>query len=306
MKRDLISIDDQSLKNINDYISFAEKVEMIPPAEKTRMLFGKILGVLFFEPSTRTRLSFEAAMLRLGGQIIGFSDVITTSTAKGESLADTIKTVEQYCDAVVIRHPREGAARLSAEVSRLPVINAGDGSNQHPTQTLLDLFTIKKFFGRIENLKIALAGDLKYSRTVHSLVHALVKYSNIEFTLVTPETLKLPDYVKNSVDKKAFKYSETTDLKEAITKCDIVYMTRIQRERFPDPVEYEKVKDSYRIDNSILKDAQPHLKILHPLPRVNEISPEVDSTPFAGYFPQVGYGLTMRQAILLNHIGGQE
>ncbi|MBF0406853.1 MAG: aspartate carbamoyltransferase [Candidatus Riflebacteria bacterium] len=303
MKKDLISIDDLSIKNINDYLNYAEKIEQIPLKDKAKMLAGKILGVLFFEPSTRTRLSFEAAMLRLGGNVIGFSDVVSTSTAKGESLADTIKTVEQYCDAIVIRHPREGAARLSAEVSRLPVINAGDGANQHPTQTLLDLYTISRFFGRISGLKIALAGDLKYSRTVHSLVHALSKFDGIEFMFVSPDTLKMPEYVKTASNTKSFKCVETVDLKQAIIECDIVYMTRIQRERFPDPMEYEKVKDSYKIDHNILKGAKSTLKILHPLPRVNEISPEIDSTPYAGYFPQVGYGLTMRQALLLHHIG---
>ncbi len=303
MKRDLISIDDFSRKSLKDYLMFAQKVEEMPSRERLDLLAGKILGVLFFEPSTRTRLSFEAAMLRLGGRIIGFSETLSTSVSKGESLCDTIKTVEQYCDAIVIRHPREGAARLSAEVSRLPVINAGDGSNQHPTQTLLDLYTIQKFFGKIDGIKIALAGDLKYSRTVHSLVHALVKFSDVSFTLVSPESLRIPEYVKGNLEEP-FKYQETPSLRDAIQSCDVVYMTRIQRERFPDLLEYEKVKDSFRLDMEMLKDAPKGLKIMHPLPRVNEISQDVDGSPFAGYFEQVGHGLTMRQAILLNLLGG--
>jgi len=306
MKKNLISIEDFTLEQLNFYLDFAEQVEALSPSEKLQQLRGKILSVLFFEPSTRTKLSFEAAMLRMGGQVIGFSDIATTSTAKGESLADTIRTVEQYCDGIVIRHPREGAARLAAEASFLPVFNAGDGSNQHPTQTLLDLSTIRKFFGRISGLKIALAGDLKYSRTVHSLVQALRKFSDVQFVLVSPDSLRLPDYVKNAGSGCApFHFAETTELRDGIAGCDIIYMTRIQKERFPDSLEYEKVKDSYRIDNRVLQEAESHLRVLHPLPRVNEIATEVDNSPHAGYFKQAGYGLIMRQAVLLHHIGGE-
>ncbi|RCK78026.1 MAG: Aspartate carbamoyltransferase [Candidatus Ozemobacter sibiricus] len=303
MKRDLISIEDLSLRKILEFLDLARRIEGMPLAERAHLLDGRLLGVLFFEPSTRTRLSFEAAMLRLGGRTIGFSEVASTSVAKGESLSDTIRTVEQYCDAIVIRHPREGAARLAAEVSRLPVINAGDGANQHPTQTLLDLYTLQHLFGRIDGLRIALVGDLKYSRTVHSLVHALAKFSGIEFVLVSPESLRLPEYVK-AVPEGRLQARETTDLNEAIATCDAIYMTRIQRERFPDPLEYEKVKDSYLLDRAALRRAKPHLKVLHPLPRVNEIAPDVDATPHAAYFPQVGYGLIMRQAILASLLGG--
>ncbi len=303
MKRDLISVEDLSPAQIREFIDLAGRIEALPTARRCRLLEGRLLGVLFYEPSTRTRLSFEAAMLRLGGRTIGFSEVAGTSVAKGESLADTIRTVEQYCDAIVIRHPREGAARLAAEVSRLPVINAGDGANQHPTQTLLDLSTLQHLFGRIDGLRIALVGDLKYSRTVHSLVHALARFTGVEFLLVSPENLRLPEYVREAAEAP-LAARETTSLDEAIRTCDVVYMTRIQRERFPDPLEYEKVKDSYRLDRAALASAPAHLRVLHPLPRVNEIAPDVDATPHAAYFAQVGYGLAMRQAILATLLGG--
>jgi aspartate carbamoyltransferase catalytic subunit len=304
MKHDLLSIDDLSLKQIREYLRLAEQTLEMSPVKRYRLLEGMILGVLFFEPSTRTRLSFEAAMLRLGGRVVGFSEVLNTSVAKGESLADTIRTVEHYCDAIVIRHPREGAARLTAEISRLPVINAGDGSNQHPTQTLLDLYTIQKLFTRIDGLRVAMVGDLKYSRTVHSLVHALAKFSDITLTLVSPPTLKMPTYVHEETEGKSLRIKETTSLEEAIRDNDLLYMTRIQRERFPDPLEYEKVKDSYRLTRDMLKQASPQLKVLHPLPRVNEIDVDVDTTPHAAYFEQVGHGLTMRQGILARLLGG--
>ena len=302
-KQDLISAEDLSLEQLRHYLELAAKVEKMPRDERARMLPGRVLAVMFYEPSTRTRLSFESAMCRLGGSVVGFSDIQNTSVRKGDSLADTVHTVEQYADVLVIRHPQEGAARLTADLSRLPVLNAGDGANQHPTQTLLDLYTIQRFFGRVDNLKIALAGDLKYSRTVHSLFRALMKFENIEFTLVSPETLRLPEYLTHSVEGRAPVFTETVDITQALKECDIVYMTRIQKERFADVVEYEKVKDAYCIEANMLADAKEHLKILHPLPRVNEISHDVDETPFAGYFEQVGNGLTMRQAILLDVLG---
>ncbi|PKL47317.1 MAG: aspartate carbamoyltransferase [Candidatus Riflebacteria bacterium HGW-Riflebacteria-2] len=305
MKRDLISIEDLSEKHLRDYLELGKRVEGTSPEVCRKVLAGRILGVLFYEPSTRTRLSFEAAMLRMGGQVIGFSEALNTSVAKGESLADTIHTVEQYCDAIVIRHPREGAARLAAEVSRVPVINAGDGANQHPTQTLLDLYTLQNLFGRVDGLRIALVGDLKYSRTVHSLFHALARFKDVRFRFVSPETLKMPEYVIEASEGATTEVIETTSLEEAISDSDVVYMTRIQRERFPDPVEYEKVKDAYRLDRAALQNAPAHLKVLHPLPRVNEIATEVDSTPHAAYFPQAGYGMTMRQGILAHLLGGK-
>lgn len=303
MKKDLISAEDLTLEQLRRYLELAERVEKIPLDVRARMLPGKILMVMFYEPSTRTRLSFEAAMCRLGGSVVGFSDIQSTSVKKGESLADTIHTVEQYADVLVIRHPQEGAARLTSELSRLPVLNAGDGANQHPTQTLLDLYTIQRFFGRVCSLKIALAGDLKYSRTVHSLFRALMKFDDIEFTLVSPPTLRLPEYLTHSVGDRAPVFAETEDITDALKSCDIVYMTRIQKERFADVVEYEKVKDAYCIEAKMLEGAKEHLKILHPLPRVNEIAQDVDDTPYAGYFEQVGNGLTMRQAILLDVLG---
>lgn len=305
MKRDLISIEDFSENKLRDYIELAAKVEKMSQQACREVLAGRILGVLFYEPSTRTRLSFEAAMLRMGGQVIGFSEALNTSVTKGESLADTIRTVEQYCDAIVIRHPREGAARLAAEVSRVPVINAGDGANQHPTQTLLDLYTIEKLFGRIDRLRIALVGDLKYSRTVHSLFHALSRFREISFRFVSPKTLRMPEYVKEAVEGAVKEISETTNIEDAIFDSDVIYMTRIQRERFPDPVEYEKVKDAYRLDRAALKNAAPQLKILHPLPRVNEIATDIDLSTHAAYFPQVANGMIMRQGILAHLLGGK-
>jgi len=305
MKRNLISLDNRSRNAIVDFLDRAAQFEVMPASKKEKLLSGKILGVLFFEASTRTRLSFESTMLRLGGQVIGFSEAINTSVVKGESLQDTIRTVENYCDVIVIRHPREGAARLAAEISHIPIINAGDGSNQHPTQTLLDLFTMQKLYGQIDKLKIAMVGDLKYSRTVHSLVHALVKFKDVEFLLVSPDSLRLPEYVTSALETGSFHARETTDLREAVDSCDVIYMTRIQRERFPDPLEYEKVKDSYRLDAALLKNAPPRLKILHPLPRINEISVDVDSTPHAAYFQQVACGLIMRQGILYSILGGK-
>jgi aspartate carbamoyltransferase catalytic subunit len=305
MKRDLISIEDLSEKHLRDYLELGRRVDEMSPEACRQVLAGKILGVLFYEPSTRTRLSFEAAMLRMGGQVIGFSEALNTSVAKGESLADTIHTVEQYCDAIVIRHPREGAARLAAEVSRVPVINAGDGANQHPTQTLLDLYTLQNLFGRVDGLRVALVGDLKYSRTVHSLFHALARFKDVRFNFVSPETLRMPEYVIEATEGSTVAVKETTNLEDAIAESDVVYMTRIQRERFPDPVEYEKVKDAYRLDRAALQNAPAHLKVLHPLPRVNEIATEVDATQYAAYFPQAGYGMVMRQGILAHLLGAK-
>jgi aspartate carbamoyltransferase catalytic subunit len=305
MKKDLISMNDLTLAELEDFLALAERVESTPHQEKTSILAGRVLMVMFYEPSTRTRLSFESAMSRLGGSVIGFSEAESTSVAKGESLIDTIHTVEKYSDVIVIRHPMEGTARIAAETSTLPVINAGDGTNQHPTQTLLDLYTIRKFFGRIADLKIAFVGDLKYSRTVHSLLQALIKFGNRSFVLVSPEGLRLPDYLKELDDGGSIAFEETPDLGYAIETCDVVYVTRIQRERFPDILEYEKVKGSYCVDRRILANAKSGMRILHPLPRVDEIAPEVDDTEYAGYFEQVENGVIMRQAILLHLLGGQ-
>jgi len=298
MKRNLISMNDLTFDEIDKYLSLAQQVDSLPPEEKLALLKGRILAVLFYEPSTRTRLSFESAMYRLGGNVLGFSESFSTSVAKGESLADTVRTIEQYADVMVIRHPRDGAARLAADCTRIPVINAGDGTNQHPTQTLLDLLTIRKLFGHIDGLSIAFAGDLKYSRTVHSLIQALLKFKNVSFTLVSPESLRLPAYLKPPPPSSAFR--ETSDILDAIHSCDLVYMTRIQKERFADLVEFEKVKNSYCIDAAMLASAPDHLRVLHPLPRVNEIATSVDTTPHAAYFQQVGAGVAIRQAVLLD------
>lgn len=303
MKMDLISATDLSLDEIQQLLALAAKMDEMPAEEKVDLLKGRVLMVMFYEPSTRTRLSFEAAMVRLGGAVIGFSETASTSVSKGETLRDTVLTAECYADVIVIRHPQEGAARLAAGAASIPVINAGDGANQHPTQTLLDLHTIRKNFGRTSGLKIALAGDLKYGRTVHSLFQALLKFQGNEFVLVSPPTLKLPEYLLAEARSKNVRVEESTDLKGALQTCDIVYMTRIQRERFPDILEYEKVKDAFVIDAAMLKGAPEKLKILHPLPRVNEISPDVDTTAYAGYFPQVFNGMIMRQAILLTLLG---
>ncbi|MBM4355749.1 MAG: aspartate carbamoyltransferase [Deltaproteobacteria bacterium] len=303
MKRDLISLNDLSLETIQGYLELAARVESMPAEERRRLLAGRILAVLFYEPSTRTRLSFESAMFRLGGNVLGFSETGSTSVAKGESLADTIRTVEQYADIIVIRHPKEGTARLSAASCSIPVINAGDGTNQHPSQTLLDLYTIRKLFGRIQGLRIAFVGDLKYSRTVHSLLQALGKFGNATFRFVSPESLRMPSYLRDGLAGSGCTFTETVDLGSALAECDLVYMTRIQKERFPDILEYEKVKNAYCIDARLLRGVPERLRIMHPLPRVNEIAPDVDPTVHAAYFPQVGYGVTMRQAILLDLLG---
>lgn len=303
MKMDLISATDLSLDEIQELLALAAKMDEMPAVEKVDLLKGRVLMVMFYEPSTRTRLSFEAAMVRLGGSVIGFSDTASTSVSKGETLRDTVLTVECYADVIVIRHPQEGAARLAAGAASIPVINAGDGANQHPTQTLLDLHTIRKNFARTSGLKIALAGDLKYGRTVHSLFQALLKFQGNEFLLISPPTLRLPDYLLAEARAKNVKVEESTDLQTAIHTCDIVYMTRIQRERFADVLEYEKVKDAFVIDAAMLDRAPEKLKVLHPLPRVSEISPDVDGTAYAGYFPQVYNGMIMRQAILLKLLG---
>ncbi|MBI4821289.1 MAG: aspartate carbamoyltransferase [Deltaproteobacteria bacterium] len=304
MKSDLVSIADLSDQQIEAYLQLASKIESTPDRDKGQLLVGKLLMVLFFEPSTRTRLSFEAAMKKLGGAVAGFSETAATSMAKGESFLDTIKTTEQYGDALVIRHPQEGAARLAAERSRLPVINAGDGANQHPSQTLLDLFTIQKLFRRLDHLKIALVGDLRYSRTVYSLLHALRRREGNQFLLVSPPILKLAPHIQVVAPGESVTFRETTDLNEAVRECDIIYMTRIQKERFGDLVEYESVKDAYVLDAAMLKQGQEQLRVLHPLPRVTEISPDVDDTRFASYFDQARNGLIVRQAILLRLLGG--
>ncbi|MEM4267256.1 MAG: aspartate carbamoyltransferase [Candidatus Woesearchaeota archaeon] len=298
--KDLISIRDLTKEQINYILALTEKFEVIK--NKSELLKGKILATLFYEPSTRTRLSFESAMMRLGGRIIGFADPKGSSAAKGETIYDTIKMVECYSDIIVIRHPVEGAARLAAESARIPVINAGDGANQHPTQTLLDLYTIKKSRGRIDKLVIAMVGDLKYGRTVHSLAYALSNF-NVKMIFVSPKSLSMPRDLLSELKNKRIPFIETDSLNEAIKCSDILYMTRIQKERFPDAVEYEKVKGVHVLNNSILVNAKKELKIMHPLPRVGEISEEVDSSPHACYFEQAKNGVIVREALLALLLG---
>ena len=257
---------------------------------------------MFFEPSTRTRLSFESAISRLGGKVIGFSDSSSTSVQKGESLKDTIKTVSNYCDLIVMRHPIEGSARYASEVASVPIVNAGDGANQHPTQTLLDMYSIKKTQNTLDNLNIFMVGDLKYGRTVHSLLIAMSHF-NTTFNFISPEELKMPDVYKLHLDNLGLKYYEHTDFTEYISEADIVYMTRVQKERFSDLIEYEKVKNVYVLREHMLEKTKKNMKILHPLPRVNEINEDVDENMKAYYFTQALNGVFTRQAILTSILG---
>lgn len=297
--RSLISINDFSLDEQLRILELAAEFEKNPIQ---KILEDYVVATLFFEPSTRTRLSFESAASRLGAKVIGFSSAASTSVSKGETLKDTILTVSSYSDIIVMRHPREGSARWAAEVAPVPVINAGDGANQHPTQTLLDMYSIKKTQGTLDNLNVAFIGDLKYGRTVHSLTMALTQF-NTTFHLVSPVELKLPSYVKRHIKEKQLTYYQYTDLMEAIPHADIIYMTRIQRERFSDPIEYEKVKNAYNLDNSMLANAKENMRILHPLPRVNEIAEDVDNNPKAYYFEQALNGVFVRQALLASILG---
>ncbi len=298
--RDIISIEDFSREEINYILKSSHAMEPLA-AKSSDMLKGKILATLFFEPSTRTRLSFEAAMLKLGGSTIGFAEAEITSVRKGENLADTIRTVENYADIIALRHPLEGAAKLAAEFSKLPILNAGSGAEEHPTQALMDLYTLQKEKGKIDGLKIALVGDLRYGRTVHSLAYALSLY-NIELYLISPETLRMRHEVIRAIKNKV-SIKEDTNLDNIIPQIDVLYVTRIQKERFPDPAEYAKVKGIYRIDLKTLKRAKKDLVILHPLPRIDEIAYEVDNTPQARYFQQVWNGIVVRMALLALVLG---
>lgn len=297
--RSLVSISDFSKEEYIKILDIAEKFEERP---KQNILEKYVVATLFFEPSTRTRLSFESAVNMLGGKVIGFSDASSSSVKKGESLKDTIKTVSNYSDLIVMRHPLEGSARFASEVADVPIINAGDGANQHPTQCLLDLYSIRKTQGRLDNLHIAFVGDLKYGRTVHSNVIALTNF-NCTFHLVSPVELKLPSYVKRHIKEKKLEYYQYTDLSEVIPLVDILYMTRIQRERFSDPMEYEKVKNAYILNADMLTNNKPNLKVLHPLPRVNEINENVDKLECAYYFQQAKNGVYVRQALITSILG---
>ncbi len=298
--KDIVSVNDLSRENMERIFDVAK--EMVPIArgnERSEVLKGYILANLFFEPSTRTRLSFEAAMHRLGGKVIGFSNPSSTSLAKGETLADTIRIMDSYSDVIVIRHPLEGAARLAADFAQNPVINAGDGAGQHPTQTLLDIFTIVQEFGHVENLKITLMGDLRYGRTVHSLAIALSRLG-ADIHLVSPRTLKMPKHIIREMKSTPEVHDR---IEEVVKDTDVFYVTRIQKERFPDPTEYRKVAGSYSITTETVKLMKKSAIIMHPLPRVNEIAPDVDFTPHARYFQQAFYGVPVRMALLALVLG---
>ena len=292
--RSLVSITDYTKEEILEILQLASEFEAAP---NRKTLDGKVVATLFFEPSTRTRLSFETAVSRLGGRIIGFSDAMTSSSVKGETLHDTIKMVGSYADVIVMRHPLEGAARYASEVSPVPIVNAGDGANQHPSQTLLDLYSILKTQGTLENLKICLVGDLRYGRTVHSLIMAMSHF-NPSFRFIAPNELKMPDEYKIFCKRNNIKYEETSELAGNFDDADILYVTRVQKERFLDLIEFERVKNVYTLKNSMLEKSKPNLKIMHPLPRVNEIDQDVDASPKAYYFQQAQNGLYVRQAIM--------
>ena len=302
-----ISLKDRSLISIYDYTpeEICHILDIAEEFEKNRLqnlLNGRVIASLFFEPSTRTRLSFETAIQLLGGNVIGFSSTAGTSVQKGESLKDTIMMVASYADLIVMRNPVDGSARYASEVSKVPIINAGDGSNQHPTQCLLDLYSIRKTQGTLENLEITMVGDLKYGRTVHSLVQAMCNF-NAKFNFVSPVELKMPSTVIQYIKNAGLEYHEYTSLEEVIPQSDIIYMTRVQRERFPDPLEYEKVKNAYILRNEMLENSKPNCRILHPLPRVNEIHIDVDANPKAYYFQQAQNGLYARQAMICKVLG---
>ena len=303
--RSLIDILELSTGEINELVDVATKI-INDPAAYAHKCDGKILATLFFEPSTRTRLSFESAMLSLGGQVLGFSEASSSSASKGESVADTVRTVSCYSDIIAMRHPKEGAPLVASQHSLVPVINAGDGGHNHPTQTLTDLLTIHHEKGRFENLTVGFCGDLKFGRTVHSLISAMSRYKGTKIVLVSPDELKLPSYVKKEVLKKNdIPYEQTTDLEAVMPKLDILYMTRVQRERFFNEEDYLRLKDSYILTPEKLVNAKEDLSILHPLPRVNEISVAVDKDPRAAYFKQVRYGRYIRMALIMKLLGIQ-
>lgn len=301
--RHLMSPLDLSVEELEKVLDLANDIEKNPEAYAHKCE-GKILATLFYEPSTRTRLSFESAMLRLGGKVLGFSSANSSSAAKGESVADTVRTVSCYADICAMRHPKEGAPLVASMASRIPVINAGDGGHQHPTQTLTDLLTIRSLKGRLDNITIGLCGDLKFGRTVHSLIEALVRYEGVKFVLISPEELRIPDYIREDVLKASgHEFVEVERLEDAIPNLDLLYMTRVQKERFFNEEDYVRMKDFYILDKAKMELARPDMLVLHPLPRVNEISTEVDSDPRAAYFKQVQYGVYVRQALMLTLLG---
>lgn len=297
--RHLMSPLDFSVEELDRLLNLANDIEA-NPAKYAHACEGKKLATLFYEPSTRTRLSFEAAMLNLGGSVLGFSSADSSSASKGESVADTIRVISCYADICAMRHPKEGAPLVASLNSSIPVINAGDGGHQHPTQTLTDLLTIRSLKGRLDNLTIGLCGDLKFGRTVHSLIHALVRYPNVSFVLISPEELRIPDYIRDDVLRANHcSFKEVVRLEDALPELDLLYMTRVQRERFFNEEDYVRMKDFYILDKAKMKLAGPDMLVLHPLPRVNEIAVEVDSDPRAVYFKQAQYGVYVRMALML-------
>lgn len=301
--RHLLNPLDLSIEEIDAILAVARQIE-VDPKKFAHVCDGKKLATLFYEPSTRTRLSFEAAMLNLGGSVLGFHSADSSSASKGESVADTIRVISCYADIAAMRHPKEGAPLVASQYSRIPVINAGDGGHQHPTQTLTDLMTIRSLSGRLNHLTVGLCGDLKFGRTVHSLINALSRYEDIRFVLISPPELRVPEYIREDVLRaKNIEFKEVGDLDSAMPELDILYMTRVQRERFFNEEDYIRLKDSYILDKKKLKLAKENMYILHPLPRVNEISVEVDSDPRAAYFKQAQYGVYVRMALIMNLLG---
>lgn len=301
--RHLLNPLDLSVKEIDAILAVARQIE-VDPKKFAHVCDGKKLATLFYEPSTRTRLSFEAAMLNLGGSVLGFHSADSSSASKGESVADTIRVISCYADIAAMRHPKEGAPLVASQYSRIPVINAGDGGHQHPTQTLTDLMTIRSLSGRLNHLTVGLCGDLKFGRTVHSLINALSRYEDIRFVLISPPELRVPEYIREDVLRaKNIEFKEVGDLDSAMPELDILYMTRVQRERFFNEEDYIRLKDSYILDKKKLKLAKENMYILHPLPRVNEISVEVDNDPRVAYFKQAQYGVYVRMALIMNLLG---
>lgn len=301
--RSLLEPMDFSLEELDGIFDLADRI-IADPQKYAHACDGKLLATLFYEPSTRTRFSFEAAMLRLGGQVIGFSEPNSSSVAKGESIADTIRTISCYADVAVMRHPKEGAPRVAANSTDMPVINAGDGGHQHPTQTLTDLLTIRRTLGAFENITVGCCGDLKFGRTVHSLIKALSRYKNVKFVLISPEELTIPDYVRKEVlIKNNIEFKEVRTMQEALGEVDVLYMTRVQRERFFNEDDYIRLKDTYILDKEKMELAKKDMIVLHPLPRVNEIATEVDNDPRAKYFEQAKNGMFVRMALIMSLLG---
>ena len=303
--RHLMSPLDFSVEELDKLFDLAEDIEA-SPEKYAHACDGKVLATCFYEPSTRTRLSFESAMIHLGGKVLGFSDAANSSASKGESVSDTIRVISCFADICAMRHPKEGAPMVAAEKSGIPVINAGDGGHQHPTQTLTDLLTIRSLKHRLDNMTIGLCGDLKFGRTVHSLIRALVRYENVQFIFISPEELRVPDYITDMLKEKNIPYEEVIRLENVMPSLDILYMTRVQKERFFNEEDYVRLKDFYILDKAKMEYARPDMLILHPLPRVNEISVEIDDDPRAAYFKQVQYGVYVRMALILTLLGKGE